>query len=74
LKPAGVGVSDGAEAAHAALVELADAAEKVVAQCDAGEVEGLEAFLGGRCSHSQQVGSWSSERPPTTLTAKVTEC
>jgi hypothetical protein len=31
LKVAGVGVSDGAEAAHAALAELADAAEKVVA-------------------------------------------
>ncbi|CAD6206059.1 unnamed protein product [Miscanthus lutarioriparius] len=68
LKAAGVGVSDGAEAAHAGLAELADAAEEVMAQCDAGEVEGLEAFWEvepSRCGHSQQVGPWSSERPQT---------
>jgi hypothetical protein len=44
LKAAGVGVSDGSEAAYAGLAKLAVAAEEVMAQCDVGEVKGLETF------------------------------
>jgi hypothetical protein len=37
-------VSDSAKAAYAGLAKLANAAEEVVAQCDVGEVKGLETF------------------------------